>query len=75
MEYSMVLSDKTAEKLFYKYGVSQDNLDGVIVIDRETITPSIQKKSENTPMRFSTLGKLLKAIFEGEEPLKYHFAS
>ena len=48
MEYSMVLSNKTAEKLFYKYGVSQDNLDGVIVIDRKTISPSIQKKSENT---------------------------
>lgn len=75
MEYSMVLSNKTKDKLFYKYGASKSELDGVLVIDRETFIPSIQKKSENTPMRFSTLGKLLKALSEGKEPPDYHFAS
>lgn len=75
MEYSMVLNNKTAEKLFYKYGASKNELDGVIEIDRKTLSPSIQKKSQTTPMRFSTLGKLLKAISEGEEPPQYHFAS
>ena len=28
MEYSMVLSNKTKDKLFYKYGASKNELDG-----------------------------------------------
>lgn len=75
MEYSMVLNKKTDDRLFYEYGASKKELDGIIVIDKKTMEPSIQKKSENTIMRLTSLAKLLKAIAAGEEPEEFHFVA
>lgn len=75
MYYSMKLNSKTKEKITYDYGPSPDELDGVLEINRQTMVPSIVKKSEKVFLRFTTLGKLMVSISKGDIPDTFHFAS